>query len=98
MAHELYRDHCTVSDAVVIVTGLSWATAEGRTKAIGRSALESSAVFRMPSENFMVVHDERLVRWSRRQKCEEWGDQVVEAKVGEPGLKLHRGARAAQEK
>ena len=36
----------------------------------------------------MVVDDERLVRWSLRQKCEEWGYHVVEAEAGEPGLKL----------
>jgi len=36
----------------------------------------------------MVVDDERLVRWSLRQKCEEWGYQVVEADAGEPALKL----------
>ena len=42
----------------------------------------------MPSEKILVVDDERLVRWSLRQKCEEWGYQVVEADAGEPGLKL----------
>ena len=36
----------------------------------------------------MVVDDERLVRWSLRQKCEEWGYHVVEAEAGEPALKL----------
>jgi len=36
----------------------------------------------------MIVDDERLVRWSLRQKCEEWGYQVIEADAGEPGLKL----------
>src|SRR5579862_2646802 len=36
----------------------------------------------------MIVDDERLVRWSLRQKCEEWGYHVVEAEAGEPGLKL----------
>ncbi|MFI5118636.1 MAG: sigma-54-dependent transcriptional regulator [Terriglobales bacterium] len=36
----------------------------------------------------MIVDDERLVRWSLRQKCEEWGYQVVEAEAGEPALKL----------
>jgi len=34
------------------------------------------------------VDDERLVRWSLRQKCEEWGYTVIEAESGEPGLKL----------
>ena len=36
----------------------------------------------------MVVDDERLVRWSLRQKCEEWGYLVVEAEAGEPALRL----------
>ena len=36
----------------------------------------------------MVVDDERLVRWSLRQKCEEWGYHVIEADAGEPALKL----------
>ncbi len=36
----------------------------------------------------MVVDDERLVRWSLRQKCEEWGYCVVEAESGDPALKL----------
>src|SRR5450759_1628192 len=42
----------------------------------------------MPVDKIMIVDDERLVRWSLRQKCEEWGYQVVEADGGEPGLKL----------
>src|ERR1700752_2973801 len=42
----------------------------------------------MPVEKILVVDDERLVRWSLRQKCEEWGYQVVEAAAGEPGLRL----------
>jgi len=36
----------------------------------------------------MIVDDERLVRWSLRQKCEEWGYLVVEAATGEEGLLL----------
>ncbi len=36
----------------------------------------------------MVVDDERLVRWSLRQKCEEWGYTVIEAESGAPALKL----------
>jgi two-component system, NtrC family, response regulator AtoC len=36
----------------------------------------------------MIVDDERLVRWSLRQKCEEWGYHVIEAEAGEPALKL----------
>src|SRR6202142_3008786 len=42
----------------------------------------------MPAEKIMIVDDERLVRWSLRQKCEEWGYHVVEADAGEPALKL----------
>jgi two-component system, NtrC family, response regulator AtoC len=42
----------------------------------------------MPAEKIMVVDDERLVRWSLRQKCEEWGYHVFEADAGEPALKL----------
>src|SRR6201993_5291206 len=42
----------------------------------------------MPAEKILIVDDERLVRWSLRQKCEEWGYHVVEAESGEPGLKV----------
>jgi DNA-binding NtrC family response regulator len=42
----------------------------------------------MPAEKIMIVDDERLVRWSLRQKCEEWGYTVIEAESGQPGLKL----------
>ncbi|HXY50606.1 MAG TPA: sigma-54 dependent transcriptional regulator [Terriglobales bacterium] len=42
----------------------------------------------MPAEKILIVDDERLVRWSLRQKCEEWGYHVVEAEAGEPGLKV----------
>ena len=42
----------------------------------------------MPAEKILVVDDERLVRWSLRQKCEEWGYSVLEAEAGEPALKL----------
>ena len=42
----------------------------------------------MPSEKILIVDDERLVRWSLRQKCEEWGYHVLEAESGEPGLKV----------
>jgi two-component system, NtrC family, response regulator AtoC len=46
----------------------------------------------MASERILIIDDERLVRWSLRQKCEEWGYQVFEAENGESGLRL-----AAQE-
>ena len=42
----------------------------------------------MPTEKILIVDDERLVRWSLRQKCEEWGYHVIEADAGEPALKL----------
>ncbi|HZQ71051.1 MAG TPA: sigma-54 dependent transcriptional regulator [Terriglobales bacterium] len=42
----------------------------------------------MASEKILVVDDERLVRWSLRQKCEEWGYHVAEAETGEAALKL----------
>jgi len=42
----------------------------------------------MPTERILVVDDERLVRWSLRQKCEEWGYQVLEAEAGEIGLRI----------
>jgi two-component system, NtrC family, response regulator AtoC len=41
----------------------------------------------MASEKILVVDDERLVRWSLRQKCEEWGFQVFEADTGEAALR-----------
>src|SRR5215475_10634592 len=42
----------------------------------------------MAAEKILIVDDERLVRWSLRQKCEEWGYQALEAESGEPGLKI----------
>jgi DNA-binding NtrC family response regulator len=42
----------------------------------------------MPAEKVMIVDDERLVRWSLRQKCEEWGYLVIEADAGEAALTL----------
>src|SRR5581483_9558934 len=42
----------------------------------------------MAADKILIVDDERLVRWSLRQKCEDWGYQVLEAEAGEPGLKL----------
>ena len=44
----------------------------------------------MAVEKIMIVDDERLVRWSLRQKCEEWGYVVVEADAGESALRLAR--------
>jgi DNA-binding NtrC family response regulator len=42
----------------------------------------------MASEKILVVDDERLVRWSLRQKCEEWGYHILEAENGESALRL----------
>lgn len=42
----------------------------------------------MPAQKVLIVDDERLVRWSLRQKCEEWGYSVVEASAGETALRL----------
>jgi len=41
----------------------------------------------MNTNKILIVDDERLVRWSLRLKCEEWGYSVVEAGAGEPALK-----------
>ena len=40
----------------------------------------------MAGEKVLIVDDERLVRWSLRQKCEEWGYQVLEADSGDSAL------------
>jgi two-component system response regulator AtoC len=42
----------------------------------------------MSAEKVLIVDDERLVRWSLRQKCEEWGYSVVEAATGETALRV----------
>jgi two-component system, NtrC family, response regulator AtoC len=42
----------------------------------------------MPAEKIVIVDDEKLVRWTLRQKCEEWGYQVLEAETGTAGLRL----------
>ncbi len=42
----------------------------------------------MHAEKVMIVDDERLVRWSLRQKCEEWGYVVIEAEAGEAAIRL----------
>jgi two-component system, NtrC family, response regulator AtoC len=35
----------------------------------------------------LIVDDEKLVRWSLRQKCQEWGYHVAEAENGTAGLR-----------
>ncbi len=42
----------------------------------------------MPAEKILIVDDEKLVRWTLRQKCHEWGYQVLEAETGTAGLRL----------
>jgi DNA-binding NtrC family response regulator len=44
----------------------------------------------MPSEKVLIVDDEKLVRWSLRQKCEEWGYQVTESENGTDALRMAR--------
>ena len=41
----------------------------------------------MPLEKVLIVDDEKLVRWSLRQKCQEWGYQVMEAPDGASGIR-----------
>jgi len=41
----------------------------------------------MPAQKVLIVDDEKLVRWSLRHKCQEWGYQVVEAESGAAGLR-----------
>ena len=54
----------------------------------GRFACAVNEVKPMPAAKVLIVDDERLVRWSLRQKCEEWGYVVVEADCGETALRL----------
>jgi DNA-binding NtrC family response regulator len=42
----------------------------------------------MPAEKVLIVDDEKLVRWTLRQKCEEWGYRVLEADNGMAALRL----------
>jgi DNA-binding NtrC family response regulator len=44
----------------------------------------------MPAEKILIVDDEKLVRWSLRQKCQEWGYQVAEAENGTTALNAIR--------
>jgi DNA-binding NtrC family response regulator len=44
----------------------------------------------MTSEKVLIVDDEKLVRWSLRQKCQEWGYKVSEAESGTEGLRVAR--------
>jgi len=42
----------------------------------------------MPAEKVLIVDDEKLVRWSLRQRCQEWGYHVLEAENGASALRL----------
>src|SRR5579863_6742226 len=62
---------------------------ERRTAAkTSRFACVGNEVEPMPARKVLIVDDERLVRWSLRQKCEDWGYLVIEADAGEAALRL----------
>jgi DNA-binding NtrC family response regulator len=44
----------------------------------------------MANEKILIVDDEKLLRWSLRKKCEEWGYQALEAEDGAGALRLAR--------
>lgn len=45
----------------------------------------------MFDEKILIVDDEKLVRWSLLQKCQEWGYQALEAEDGTTALRIvHR--------
>ncbi len=44
----------------------------------------------MAGERILIVDDEKLVRWSLQQKCQEWGYQPMEAATGTEALQLAR--------
>ena len=46
----------------------------------------------MANESVLIVDDEKLVRWSLRQKYEEWGYTVLEAENGATGLRMTQNA------
>jgi len=47
----------------------------------------------MAAETVLIVDDEKLVRWSLRQKYTEWGYNVVEAENGDTALRMvHSGS------
>jgi two-component system, NtrC family, response regulator AtoC len=45
----------------------------------------------MAKPKILIVDDEKLVRWTLRQKCEEWGYEAVEAETGQRALQAVRG-------
>jgi CheY-like chemotaxis protein len=42
----------------------------------------------MAGEKILIVDDEKLVRWSLRQKCVDWGYQPLEVETGEEALRV----------
>jgi two-component system, NtrC family, response regulator AtoC len=42
----------------------------------------------MALEKVLIVDDEKLVRWSLRQKCQEWGYDALDAADGASGIRL----------
>ena len=42
----------------------------------------------MAQAKILIVDDEKLVRWSLRQKCQEWGYAALEAESGADALRL----------
>jgi two-component system, NtrC family, response regulator AtoC len=42
----------------------------------------------MSEAKVLIVDDEKLVRWSLRQKCQEWGYHALEAENGQTALRL----------
>ncbi len=44
----------------------------------------------MAHERILIIDDEKLVRWSLRKKCEEWGYHALEAEDGATGLRMAR--------
>ena len=44
----------------------------------------------MARERILIVDDEKLVRWSLQQKCQEWGYEALEAATGDEALRITR--------
>jgi two-component system response regulator AtoC len=42
----------------------------------------------MTSKKILIIDDDRLIRWSLRQKLGEWAHEVIEAESGAEGLRL----------
>jgi two-component system response regulator AtoC len=42
----------------------------------------------MAAKKILIIDDDRLIRWSLRQKLEGWAHNVIEAESGESGLRL----------